>query len=81
MSGHEQRPGDWRIICARSGRKCWASDTVIDGQSGHRVHRRFADQRHPQELVRAVPDKGAVPFANSPGTDVFITTRITAADL
>lgn len=83
MSGHEQRPGDWRIICQRSGFKGWASETVIEEKTGLRVLKRFADPKHPQDDLRGRPDNQGVPFANPPpATDTFLAPGdVTAADL
>lgn len=77
----EQRPGDYRVICDRSGFKCWASETVMEEGTNLRVHRRFADPKHPQDEVRGVRDNQSVPNPRPPGEDVFIETPITAADL
>ena len=73
MSGHEQRPGDWRVICQRSGFKCWASETVLERRSGLRVHRRFADQEHPQDYRSGIADDTSVPFTSPEATDTFLS--------
>jgi hypothetical protein len=84
MSGHEQRPGDYRVICDYSGFQCWASETVKTWQ-GFRVLRRFAGeetQRHPQELVRGKPDHQQVPWARPEPADVFLAVGdVTPGDL
>jgi hypothetical protein len=84
MSGLEQRPGDYRVICDYSGFKCWASETVKTWQ-GFRVLRRFAGeetQRHPQELVRGKPDRQQVPWARPESADVFLAVGdVTPGDL
>lgn len=75
MSGHEQRPGDWRVICDASGFLCWASETVKTWDN-KRVLRRFAGeetQRHPQDLVRGKPDDQRVPWARPESADVFLS--------
>jgi hypothetical protein len=71
MSQTQQRPGDWRVICAKSGFKCWASETVMDPVSKMRVLRRFVDVQNPQDFLRAVPDRQAAPWTQPPGTDQF----------
>lgn len=80
----EQRPGDWKFVCDLSGFEGWASESV-KLWNGMRVLRRFAGEeanRHPQEFVRAVPDKQSVPWSRPPGTDVFIAAGdVTADDL
>lgn len=80
MSGHEQRPGDYRVICDRSGFKCWASDTVIEW-NGLRVLRRFSEARHPQDLITSIPDNGAVKNARPETADVFLPSPVLASDL
>lgn len=84
MSGDEQRAGDWRVICDRSGFKVWASECVKTWD-GLRVHRRFVgdeQQRHPQDLVRGVPDRQAVAWTRPEATDVFLSAgSVTPADL
>lgn len=74
MSGHEQRDGDWRVICSLSGFKGWASDCV-KLWNGTYALRRFAGsetQRHPQELPYTPPvAEGRVPWAQPQGADVF----------
>lgn len=82
MSGHEQRPGDWRVICALSGFKAWASDCVKDDATGRYVLRRFADQRHPQDFRKPIPDDPSVPFAQPERADTFVAPGdVTPADL
>lgn len=84
MSGHEQRPGDYRVTCDASGFKGWASETVKT-HAGFRVLRRFAGeetQRHPQESVRALPDRQTVAWSRPETTDVFLAVNaVTAASL
>lgn len=69
----EQRPGDFRVICDRSGFKCWASETVVEW-NGLRVLKRFADvTRHPQDFVRGVKDNPSVSNPRPEGADVFLS--------
>lgn len=77
----EQRPGDYKVCCDRSGFVCWASETVMEEGTGLRVHRRFADKKHPQDDVRGVRDNQSVPNPRPEAPDTFITDPITAADL
>lgn len=76
MSGHEQRKGDYRVICDASGFLCWASETVRQWD-GARVHRRYVDKRNPQDFVRSVRDNQSVPNPR-PEQKVTITTGGTA---
>jgi hypothetical protein len=75
------RIGDHLVLCDRSGFKVWASDCVTEW-NGLRVHKDFADkQRHPQDFVRAVPDRQAVPNARPEPADTFLSSTVLASDL
>jgi hypothetical protein len=66
-----------------SGFKVWASETGMTW-NGYRVHRRFLGAeytRHPQDLVRGVPDNTSVPNARPEPTDVFLSARVLPSDL
>lgn len=77
----EQRPGDFRVICDASGFKCWASDTAMQWD-GKRVLKRFLEQRHPQDFLRAVPDDQTVKNARPERADVFLAVGdVTPDDL
>lgn len=78
MSGE---PGDFRVICDRSGFMCWASETVMEAHTGLRVKRGFEDRRHPQDFVRGVRDDQRVRNPRPEPEDTFIVTPITPADL
>lgn len=75
----EQRIGDWKVICDRTGFECWASETVLEW-NGLRVRRQSAEQRHPQDFVRGVPDNPTVPFTRPESADVFIATNAVRAE-
>jgi hypothetical protein len=78
---NEQRPGDWRVTCAKSGFKCWASETVIDPVSKMRVLRRFADVQNPQDFSVSVRESPP-PWTQPPGTDQFRSaTAVRPSDL
>lgn len=49
-------PGDYLMICQRTGKVMRRSEAVVDPYSGLLVHRDEADPKHPQDYVRAVPD-------------------------
>lgn len=75
MNGHEQRIGDYRVICDYSGFKVWASECVKTWD-GYLVHRRFAGEetrRHPQDLVRGRPERTVAPNARPEPTDTFLS--------
>jgi hypothetical protein len=83
MSGYEQRPDDYRVLCDFSGFKVWASETVLTWNK-MRVHRRFVgeeQQRHPQELVRGIPDRQSVQNPRPEPEDTFLSSPVTAASL
>lgn len=74
MSGYQQRPGDFRVICDLSGFQCWASETVMTWDN-KRVLRRFVGSeatRHPQDLVRARPDDQTVKNPRPEPADTFL---------
>lgn len=77
MSGYEQRPGDFRVVCDLSGFKCWASETVMTWNH-LRVHRRFVGSeatRHPQDMVRGVADDQSVRNGRPEAADVFLAVN------
>jgi hypothetical protein len=77
----EQRIGDHLVICDRSGFRCWASETIVEW-NGLRVRRDFADKsRHPQDLVRPVPDDQTVKNARPEPADTFLSAQVLASDL
>lgn len=78
----EQRIGDHRAICDRSGFKVWASECVREW-NGLLVHRRFADRtRHPQDFVRGVTDNPTVRNPRPETADTFLgVNEVTAASL
>ena len=50
------RVGDHLVVDDRSGFTCWASETQREW-NGALVHKRRWEARHPQDLVRGVPDR------------------------
>jgi hypothetical protein len=83
MSGSEQRIGDFRIICDFSGFKGWASESTMTWD-GRRVLNRFLgeeQQRHPQDLVKAVRDDPRVSNPRPETADVFLTSDVLPSDL
>jgi hypothetical protein len=82
VSKTQQRLGDWRVICARSGFRCWASETEMDPVIKMRVLRRFVDVQNPQDFQSAVSDRQAAPWSQPPGTDQFRSaTAVTPSSL
>lgn len=74
------RPGDFRVICDRSGFLAWASETVLEPWSGMRVLARYADVRNPQDFPVRIKEQSKVPDARPEGADVA-QPPITRADL
>lgn len=75
------RPGDYWVICDRSGRKVRSSDTVKEW-NGLRVHRDEYETRHPQDFVRGRVDRQRVPDARPEPPDSIVgplTTTVTTA--
>lgn len=74
------RLGDYRVICDRSGFKCWASETVIQWD-GLRVVARFADVRNPQDFLKAMPEGPGPKDARPEAPDVYQVGRVLPSDL
>jgi hypothetical protein len=64
--------GDWNAICHRCGRKFKASKMKKNWQ-GFWTCREDWEPRHPQDFVRAIPDKQAPPWIQPPGADTFVS--------
>ena len=81
MSANYLKSGSYNVICDLSGFKCKAEDTV-KMWNGLRVHKRFAEARHPLDKIRMYEDNQAVPDPRPEGTDVFKgADTLTSADL
>jgi len=78
----EQRKGDYRVICDRSGFKVWNSQCIVEWDN-LKVYAPFADKfRQPQDFVRGVPDYQNVPMPRPGQPDVFLTPgEVTPGDL
>lgn len=75
------RAGDFWRIDDRTGFRVPASETVKEW-NGAIVHRRHSEPRHPQDLLRARPNRMRVPDARPPPVDQYIgplMTEITEA--
>jgi hypothetical protein len=73
------KPGDYNVICDRTGFKVKASECQLEW-NGLLVRGRSWEQRHPQDQVRGRPDDQSVPIVRPPGTDVFVGTNEVEAD-
>ena len=52
-------PGDWWMICERTGFKCRRSEMRKEW-TGAWVHKSVYNERHPQDFVKAIPDDPSV---------------------
>ena len=71
MSGNWYKPGDWWIYCDSCGKKIRASESK-HRWDGLIVCADDWETRHPQDFVKAVPDKQSVPFSRPEPADTFI---------
>lgn len=62
------RPGDYIMICQRTGNRYYRSEMVKESRTGLWVHKSVYNPEHPQDHVRSIPDKQSVPHA-SPDTE------------
>ena len=67
-------------ICRRTGFKILPHDIMLDGY-GNWVRRESADQRHPQERVRATQDRQRGSVSPEPDDRFLSDGEITSADL
>ncbi|NIW96980.1 MAG: hypothetical protein GWN13_01800 [Phycisphaerae bacterium] len=75
------RPGDYYIQCDYSGFKIRRSQAKKKWD-GLLVDRRFWEIRHPQDFVRGIKDRQAVPDPRPEGDDTFLSTNeVTQDDL
>lgn len=63
--------GDWNAICDVCGSKFKASE-LIQRWDGLMVCQKDWEMRHPQELVRPIPDQQKLPWTRPESTDQFI---------
>ena len=75
----EYIPGDYNVICDRTGYKVKASKTRKEW-NGLRVRRESWEPRHPQDKIRGVPDHQAVPDPRPWQTDRFLDTGDVSED-
>lgn len=64
--------GDWNAICDVCGFKFKASQLRLRWD-GLRVCDTDWESRHPQELIRPIPDQPALPWTRPEGNDNFVT--------
>ncbi|MBA4754558.1 MAG: hypothetical protein H2050_06990 [Sphingobium sp.] len=67
-------------ICDASGFKVKLS-ALVRQWDGALVDRRFVDRRNPQDFVRGVPDKQALPYSRPETPDNFLVGTVRPEDL
>lgn len=73
--------GAWNMICDICGRK-YKSFELRKQWDGLMVCAQDYSSRHPQDMVRGIPDRQAVPVSRPEGTDRFLSTNeVTVDDL
>ncbi len=76
------QPGNYWMLCQRTGRRIRRSDAVIDPQSGYIVHRDCADKRHPQETMPPPRIERVPTFVSPEPSDTFLGENdVTTSDL
>ncbi len=75
------KPGDYNQICRRTGFKIKASWGQKEW-TGQTVRSQSWEPRHPQDLIRPIPDRQDVEDPNPEATDVFLAVGdVTVDDL
>lgn len=69
-----------QAICDFSGFKV-PLHHLVKNWDGMMVDRRFVDRRNPQDFVKGIPDKQALPFSRPEAPDNFIEGIIRPEDL
>jgi NMD protein affecting ribosome stability and mRNA decay len=63
--------GDYNAMCDRCAKKAKAS-TLVKEWTGFMVCEPCHEPRHPQDLIRSIPEKPVPPFTRPQPTDRFI---------
>ena len=75
------KPGDFNRICDRTGQKIKASWSRKEW-TGNVVRSQSWEPRHPQDLIRSIPDRQDVPDPRPEQTDTFLAVGdVRASDL
>lgn len=72
-------PGDYNVICDRTGQKKKASQCRMEW-NGLFVRNESWEPRHPQDKIRGVIDDQRVPISRPGGEDVFLGSNEVIAD-
>ena len=60
------------LICQKSGFRVSVDEGLVTQRDGLKVRRESLDQRHPQDRVRAVPERGRKGSQSPETPDVFV---------
>lgn len=75
------KPGDYNQICDRTGFKTKAAWSRREW-TGSTVRRESWEERHPQDLIRSIPDRQDVEDPNPEAEDTFLAVGdVKASDL
>lgn len=81
MAGTYYLSGAYNVIDDRRGWKL-KSTQVQREWTGQTVDKRSWEPRHPQDLIRSIPDRQDVPDPNPEAADTFLgTNEVVASDL
>lgn len=64
--------GEWNTLCDLCGFKYKSSD-LRQRWDGLMVCRKDWETRHPQEMMRPIPDQAKLPWTRPEATDIFVT--------
>ena len=64
-------PGQYNIQCQRTGFKIKSGNTKKEW-TGQSVRSQSWESRHPQDLIRSIPDRQDVPDPNPEAPDTFL---------
>ncbi len=74
-------PGQWNNICDRTGFKIKSGRSRKEW-TGQTVRSQSWESRHPQDLIRSIPDRQDVPDPNPEQPDTFLAVGdVSASDL
>lgn len=75
------KPGAWNVLDDRTGFK-EKSTNVRKEWTGNIVRSQSWEERHPQDLIRSIPDRQDVPDPRTEQTDTFLAVGdVAASDL
>lgn len=72
MRNTQWQSGRWNAICDVCGFK-FKNTQLKERWDGLMVCQSDWETRHPQEMIRAIPDENKLPWTRPEGTDTFIS--------